>query len=92
MATLTEKESTVTYGNIKAELLAEYHNGKTDKITASITVDGYCVSWSLSHNHGEITLWDNYAGGFTQDWKIAVSLINTDFMLKLRKEIDKLVK
>ena len=92
MGILTEKELYVEHNELLAHLWAEYNDGKLERITAMIKVDGWPVTWSLTHknNHDYIELWNDIRG-LTKDWKLAVMLIQPEFMLKLRKEIDKLV-
>lgn len=90
METLTEKETKLEVGTITAQLYAEYSNGKCRDIYATIDCNGWVVTWDqVRHRHGQILLWD---GSFTCDWKVAVDLLDKDFMLKLRKEIDKLTE
>lgn len=89
METLTEKETKLEVGPITAQLYAEYEDGKCRDIYATIDCNGWVVTWDqVRHQHGQILIW---GGGFTSDWKVAVDLLDKDFMLKLRKEIDKLV-
>lgn len=89
MATLTEQETKLEVGPITAQLYAEYENGKCRDIYATIDCNGWVVTWDqVRHQHGQILLWD---GKLTSDWKVAVDLLDKDFMMKLRKEIDKLV-
>lgn len=90
MEILTEKETKLEMGSITAQLYAEYSDGKCRDIYATIDCNGWVVTWDqVRHQHGQIRLWD---GRFTSDWKVAVDLLDKDFMLKLRKEIDKLIE
>lgn len=91
MATLTEKETKVTHGNIEGLILAEYQDGKTDRIQVELLVNGHGVTWSLGHHHGAIPIYDGVKEQFTNDWKTMVDFVNPEFMLKLRKEMDKLI-
>ncbi len=91
MATLTETETKLEVGAITAQLYAEYENGKCRDIYATIDCNGWVVTWDqVRHQHGQILLWQD--GRVTSDWKVAVDLLDKDFMLKLRKEIDKLTE
>lgn len=91
MATLSERETKLEMGPITAQLYAEYEDGKCRDIYATIDCHGWVVTWDkVRHQHGQIRLWDDFKG-FTSDWKVAVDILDKDFMLKLRKEIDKLV-
>ena len=91
MATLTETETKLEVGPITAQLYAEYENGKCRDIYATIDCNGWVVTWcSVRHSHGQIILWQG--GKFTSDWKVAVDLLDKDFMWALRKEIDKLTE
>ena len=91
MGVLTERGLHVEHNEISAELWAEYDDGKIERVTAMIKVDGWPVTWSITHknNHDYIELWNDISG-LTRDWKLAVMLIQPEFMLKLRKEIDRL--
>ena len=90
MVTLTEQETKLEVGSITAHLYAEYSNGQCRDIYATIDCNGWVVIWDqVRHQHGQIRLWD---GRFTFDWKVAVDLLDKDFMFKLRKEIDKLTE
>ena len=90
METLTETETKLEVGPITAQLFAEYEDGKCRDIYATIDCNGWVVTWDqVRHQHGQIILWQD--GKFTSDWKVAVDLLDKDFMLELRKEIDKLV-
>lgn len=93
MGVLTEKEKHVEHNELSAHLWAEYNDGKLYRITAMIKVDGWPLTWSLTHknNHDFIELWSDIRG-LTKDWKLAVMLIQPEFMLKLRKEIDRLTE
>ena len=93
MGILTEKEVYVEHNELSADIWAEYNDGKLEQITAMIKVDGWPVIWSLTHknNHDYIELWNDIRG-LTKDWKLAVMLIQPEFMLKLRKEIDRLTE
>ena len=91
MATLTERETKLEVGQITAQLFAEYENGKCRDIYATIDCDGWVVTWDqVRHHQGQIILWQD--GKFTSDWKVAVNILDSDFMLQLRKEIDKLTE
>ena len=93
MGRLTEKEKHVEHNEISADIWAEYDDGELERITAMIKVDGWPVTWSLTHknNHDYIELWNDIRG-LTKDWKLAVMLIQPEFMLKFRKEIDRLTE
>ena len=90
MATLTETETKLEVGPITAQLYAEYSNGTCRDIYATIDCNGWVVTWDqVRHQHELTLLWN---GKFTSDWKVAVDMLDKDFMLKLRKEIDKLTE
>ena len=91
MATLTETETKLEVGPITAQLFAEYSNGRCRDIYATIDCNGWVVTWDqVRHQHGQIILWRD--GKFTFDWKVAVDMLDKDFMMELRKEIDKLTE
>lgn len=91
MAKLSEKETKLEVGPITAQLYAEYEDWICSDIYATIDCNGWVVTWcNVRHRHGHILLWQD--GKFTSDWKVAVDLLDKDFMLALRKEIDKLTE
>ena len=58
MAILSEKEWTVKSGMITANFYAEFRNHYLSDVYVNLQIDGFNVTWSTRHHHGNIRVYE----------------------------------
>jgi hypothetical protein len=84
MAILKEKEWIVKSGMITANFYAEFRNHYLSEVYCNLQIDGFNVTWSSRHHHGNIRVYE--IGKVTQDWIRLLALIRNESVEKSLKE------